>query len=197
MTNRNWRTLISCLDGIEYQLGLTTSSSPTHRISFAPGLSDKEVATAEKRFGFRFPPDLGGFLQTAMPIGPRFPDWRSGDPEELSSRLRRPAEGILFDVGNGVWLDEWGQKPLRIDDALALVKDLLLAAPKLIPIFGHRMISDDPHAPGNPVFSVHQSDIIHYGFDLVDYLRNEFGLGDRSPWPSEPRHIRFWQGLLS
>jgi hypothetical protein len=42
---------------------------------------------------------------------------------------------------------------------------------KLIPIFVHRMMPDDPHLAGNPVFSVHQTDIIHYGFALADYPR--------------------------
>jgi hypothetical protein len=42
------------------------------------------------------------------------------------------------------------------------------------------------------VFSVHQTDIIHYGFDLADYLRHEFGLPGRAPWPERVRPIRFW-----
>jgi hypothetical protein len=43
------------------------------------------------------------------------------------------------------------------------------------------MIPDDPHLEGNPVFSVHQADIIYYGHDLEDYLRHEFGLSGRKP----------------
>jgi hypothetical protein len=54
------------------------------------------------------------------------------------------------------------------------------------------MMPDKPHLPGNPVFSVHQTDIIHYGFDLADYLRHEFDLSGREPWPEEVRPIRFW-----
>ena len=39
---------------------------------------------------------------------------------------------------------------------------------------------------------MHQTDIIYYGFDLDDYLRHEFDLPDRKPWPSEVRAIEFW-----
>jgi hypothetical protein len=54
------------------------------------------------------------------------------------------------------------------------------------------MMPDEPQGAGNPVFSVHQTDIIYYGFDLADYLRHEFNLPGREPWPSQIRTIRFW-----
>jgi hypothetical protein len=69
---------------------------------------------------------------------------------------------------------------------------LLAAAPKLIPIYHHRMMPDEPHLKGNPVFSVWQTDIIYYGFDLEDYLRHEFVLPGRKAWPETIRPIRFW-----
>ena len=43
-------------------------------IEFDPGLTDSEVAAAESRFGFMFPPDPRAFLQTALPCGNHFPD---------------------------------------------------------------------------------------------------------------------------
>jgi hypothetical protein len=54
------------------------------------------------------------------------------------------------------------------------------------------MIPDDPHLEGNPVFSVHQTDIIYYGYDLEDYLRHEFDLPGRKAWPEHLRPVRFW-----
>jgi hypothetical protein len=54
------------------------------------------------------------------------------------------------------------------------------------------MLPDRPNLPGNPVLSVHQTDIIYYGFDLEDYFRNEFGLPNRKPWPAAIRPIEFW-----
>ncbi len=74
MTDREWQPLVDLLRGAEYQFGLITAQSPVHRVEFAPGLSDREIAAVEKRFKFRFPPDLRAFLQTALPSGPQFPD---------------------------------------------------------------------------------------------------------------------------
>lgn len=162
-------------------------------VDFAPGLSDAEIASIERRFGFRFPPDLRALLQTGLPRGEGFPDWRSGSEEQLREWLDMPRQGIFFDIEhNDFWLPEWGPSPKALQDALQFADRLLAAAPKLIPICQHRMIPDDPHLEGNPVFSVHQTDIIYYGHDLEDYLRHEFRLTGRKPWPENLRPIRFW-----
>jgi hypothetical protein len=186
-----WLALVEQLRGVEYQSGVITADSPVHRIAFDPGLTDSEVASAEARFGFRFPPDLRDFLQAALPRGPRFPDWRSGHETTLREWLDGPRHGVLFDVEQGFWLDEWGPRPGALDEALRVAGEQVTSAPRLIPVYGHRFIPDEPHLPGNPVLSVHQTDIIHYGFDLADYLRHEFGL-PREPWPERMRPVRFW-----
>ena len=191
MMESNWDELVDLLRGREYRFGIITDHSPVHRIEFDAGLTAAEVTAAERRFGFRLPPDLRDFLQTALPRGPQFPDWRSGDEDTLREWLDLPRQGILFDVEhNGSWLDEWGPRP-PLADALRIASEHVAAAPRLIPVFGHRIMPDEPHMPGNPVFSVHQTDIIHYGFDLADYLRHEFNL-PREPWPGQVRPIRFW-----
>jgi hypothetical protein len=162
-------------------------------IAFAAGLTGAEVASVERRFGFRFPPDLCALLQAGLPQGEHFPDWRSGSEEQLREWLDTPRQGIFFDIeNNGFWLPEWGPRPTAIQEALQLADRLLAAAPKLIPICQHRMIPDDPQLEGNPVLSVHQTDIIYYGHDLEDYLRHEFSLSGRKPWPERLRSIRFW-----
>ncbi len=162
-------------------------------IEFDAGLTDSEVGCTEACFGLRFPPDLCAFLQTAFPHGDQFPNWRSGEESALRDWLDLPRRGILFDIEhNGFWLEEWGTPPTTLADAKRKVSELIASAPKLIPIYLHRMMPDEPHEPGNPVFSVHQTDIIYYGFDLADYLRHEFGLPGREPWPEPLRPIRFW-----
>jgi hypothetical protein len=162
-------------------------------IDFAPALTDADVVSIERKFSFRFPPDLRALLQTAVAQGEQFPDWRSGSEAHLRDWLAIPREGIFFDIEhNNFWLTEWGPKPESIQEALQFADRLLAAAPKLIPIYAHRMIPDDPHSEGNPVFSVHQTDIIYYGYDLEDYLRHEFGLPGRKAWPENLRSIRFW-----
>jgi hypothetical protein len=163
-------------------------------IAFDSGLTDPEVAAVEARFGFRFPPDLRAFLQMALPRGEKFPDWRAAPEATLREWLDLPLKGILFDIEhNGFWLQEWGTRPPSLAEAKRVAEGLVAAAPRLIPIYIHRMMPDEPHLPGNPVFSVHQTDVIHYGADLEDYLCNEFNLLAVSPSkPEQIRPIRFW-----
>jgi hypothetical protein len=162
-------------------------------LRFEPGLGEAEVSDTENRFQFWFPPDLRAFLQTALPVGDGFPNWRTDDESVLRDWLDIPRQGVLFDVeSNDFWLPEWGPRPALLKDALQVASDLIVAAPKLIPIYLHRMMPEQPRLAGNPVFSVHQTDIIYYGFDLEDYLRHEFGLSNRKPWPDQVRPIPFW-----
>lgn len=179
MANSIWTTLVTAMK--------------ERGVEFEAGLADSEVAAAQSRFGLRFPLDLREFLQTALPRGEQFPDWRAGDEEAMYEWLDLPRQGIMFDVEhNGFWLSEWGPVPATLAKAKKIVSKLIKTAPRLIPVCSHRMMPDDPNTAGNPVFSVHQTDIIHYGFDLADYLRHDFHLGDREPWPDVVRPIRFW-----
>jgi hypothetical protein len=189
----SWRALVDQLRGTTYQFGVIEPDTPTYRVEFDPGLTDAEVVRVHQWFGFRFPPDLRAFLQTALPRGPLFPDWRGGDPARLRDWLDRPRRGILFDVEyNDYWHPDWNARPCMIEDALSVASEGIKAAPRLIPVFAHRMMAAEPHRAGNPVFSVHQTDIICYGFDLADYLRHEFNLPGRAARPGTVRPIRFW-----
>ena len=166
------------------------------KIPFESGLSDSEVNRVEAEFSFRFPEDLHDFLQAGLPVGKGFPNWRHESADSIRERLANPLEGVLFDVEhNGFWLDEWGHRPDTLADAQSIVRRLVASAPTLIPIYMHRMMPDRPQLPGNPVFSVHQTDIIYYGADLRDYLLHEF-LADEDvcawPVPDSVRKIDFW-----
>jgi hypothetical protein len=198
MNLSTWQGLIEELWNVPYRFGVVEHGSPVYHIKFDAGLTDEEVTRCEQRFGFRFPLDLREFLQTALPSGPQFPDWRGGAESMLREWLDAPRQGVLFDVEhNGLWLDEWGHRPESTQAAIEAANALVLNAPKLIPIFSHRMIPDEPHMAGNPVLSVHQSDIIYYGFDLADYLQREFRLSNHRKWPDLVRPIRFWDVFLS
>ncbi len=156
---------------------------------FAPGLTEAELVACETRYGFLFPPDLRAFLAKGMPIGEGFPDWRSGDLEDW---LDRPFEGFWFDVErNNVWPRAWGERPATLEDARVRLRELVAAAPRLIPIFRHRYMPAEPCEPGNPVLSVHQTDVIYYGSDLQDYLRHEFQL-ERRGEGRDGKPVRFW-----
>jgi hypothetical protein len=198
MSRTDWAALIYRLRGTPYQRGVITPESVTHRIEFDAGLSDAEVLSIESEFGFRFPPDLRAFLQTALPRGSGFPDWRSGDRRVLHDWLDEPRHGILFDVERAAfWLDEWGPRPSTQNESLNVASDILRTVPRLIPIFAHRMMPDEPNDSGNPIYSVHQTDIIYYGFDLTQYLEAEFHLERSQPSPATPRPIRFWDLIVS
>lgn len=168
-------------------------------VVFEPGLSDAEFKAVESRFGFRFPPDLRRFLAHALPTSPSWPNWRRDPPETLRERLEWPYEGICFDVEqNGFWPVRWGQKPGSLDEARRIARQHVDAAPRLIPILSHRYLPDRPHQAGNPVFSVHQTDIIYYGSDLPAYLKNEFSyyFGSERRFDEPTRRIEFWSWLV-
>jgi hypothetical protein len=175
--DNKWAELIELLDA--------------KNVIFAEGLSDPEVLQIQSRYGFRFPDDLRDFLQTAVPVGKSFTDWRS-EQESFLKMLNWPLDGLLFDVDHGLWLPEWGSRPASMDEAHIIVDDLVRRAPRMIPIFAHRMMPDRPGTAGNPVLAVYQTDIIYYGFDLDDYLRHEFDLPGRREWPTAIKSVEFW-----
>ena len=174
--------------------------------TLAAGLSDSEVSRVEAQFGFHFPPDLKDFLQQALPISKGWVDWRDGAASEIQDRLAWPLDGMIFDIEhNDFWLDIWGEKPVVLAEAVAIAKAKVAKAPKLIPIYSHRYLPDVPHLAGNPVFSVYQTDIIYYGYDLASYFDNEFPqTQDGFPtsdkqldrYQSAPRSIRFWDDVV-
>jgi len=162
----------------------------------APGLTDAQLEEIEHDFGFRFPPDLRMLLESYVPVGENFPDWRTRN-QELIEWLDWPAEGIAFDVEeNGFWLDAWGPRPDDMDDAVEEARRQVALAPILIPVYSHRYLPSRPCETGNPVFSVHQRDIILYGADLGWYFYEELS-APRPDWPvAAPRRIDFWSDLL-
>jgi hypothetical protein len=171
--------------------------SEKHGIQFDDGLSTEEIREIENEFSFSFPQDLAEFLNVALPVSDRFPDWRNGSRDDLRTWLDLPCAGILFDVeNNDFWLPEWGDRPKNIEQTKQVLRGLIGHAPTLIPIYAHRMIPDRPIQSGNPVFSVHQTDIIYYGCDLRDYFVHEFFSGsEMGVWPIATetiRKIEFW-----
>jgi hypothetical protein len=174
-------------------------------VLLATGLSDEEVAGIEATFAFRFPPDLKALLQHVLPISPGFPNWRDEQEPALRKRLAWPVEGLDFDLEhNDFWLEAWGPKPWDLATAMGIAHREIEKAPKLIPIYSHRFIPDEPCLAGNPVFSLWQfTDTIYYGTDLVNYLEYEFSRGDQHPRPGlnlpdygKIRRIRFWSQLV-
>lgn len=168
-------------------------------VETARGLSHRELNWIEEEYSFRFPPDLRAFLGYALPVSPGWVDWRAADRADLRRRLDWPFEGICFDIEHAdFWLTSWGERPGTLRERLEIARQWVSAAPTLIPIVGHRYLPARPDLPGNPVLSVHQTDIICYGADLEEFFANElpeafgpagFGLS------REPRRIDLWSEL--
>lgn len=158
----------------------------------APGLTAEEISDIEELFGFRFNPDHRTLLRQALPVGPRWPDWRAGTAESLRRLLRAPVDGVLFDVEtNGFWWPGWGSRPTDPEATLEAARSELARTPRLIPVYGHRYAPALPET-GLPVYSVMQTDVICYGRDLANYLRHEFdGAARLEPLSSVP----FWGQL--
>ena len=155
------------------------------------GLEEQEIDAIERRWKIRFPADYRRFLtilnapdRGMYSVGwrgeppydlreikdqPSFFDWQR-DELALTYALKRPLEGILFDVEkSSVWLESWGERPQGAE-IRETVSRLVAAASRLVPLYGHRYLLGDPIEVGNPVLSVWQTDIITYGSNLREYL---------------------------
>jgi hypothetical protein len=174
-------------------------------IVFEVGMSAEEIARTEGQYGITFPPDLSEFLSWGLPISPDFPNWRSGEvqlgrsPMTLFELLELPAQGICLDIEqNDFWMVEWGPRPEKLEQALQVARRMVEQAPRLIPVYGHRFLPSEPMEAGNPVLSVHQTDIIYYGSNLPAYLAKEFHLPAelQRNGQSPPKRVRFWSELI-
>jgi hypothetical protein len=163
-------------------------------IDISPGLQPSERSTIEAALGLKLPPDFAELLEAGVPTGDRFPDWHGG-AAAIAGLVAAPVEGIVFDVEqNGLWLEEWGPRPLADSDAIRVATNALAHVPPLVPVWGHRYLPTDPHSAGNPVLSVVQTDIIVYGTDLADYFAHEFHLVGRDGQhsPGKASDLPFW-----
>lgn len=184
-----------------------------HEVTIEPGLSAAEVRAIEADYAFRFPPDLRDFLMTGLPISHTcysrdrtqssetpFINWRRWSHEEILTHMAWPLDGICFAIEHAnFWLDAWGERPADLPLAFERARQAVAAAPRLIPLFGwHRFFPATPHEPGNPVFSVSQTDIIYYGRTLAEYLDTEF-MSQAYRFPSTyaelVKYIPFWSDL--
>jgi hypothetical protein len=164
------------------------------RFPVTAGLTDDELTAVEHEFGFTFAPDHRAFLAAGLPTGRGWVDWRDPDRAALRERLATPVEGVLFDVAeNSFWYEGWGPRPAETGAAVTAARGYLMTVPRMIPVYSHRYL---PAAlPQHPVLSIYQTDVIHYGNDLRDWLNREFALGE--PAGSVARAtVPFWRDLL-
>lgn len=174
---------------------------PQVSADLAPGLSDHELGAVEEAAGVALPTELRLMLRLALPIGRSWRDWRLDPAGQLRTWREAVTAGIVFDVKhNAFWDDSWGPRPSDDTRREALVRQQAATLPRLFPVFGHRALVIDPvpgfaSADGNPVFSVHQTDVIYYGNDLADWFNHEFGVPAPAWAASQPRRVPFWSAL--
>jgi hypothetical protein len=174
--------------------------------TIAPGLTDAEFERIETEYGFEFSDDHRAFLSVGLPLDgpaerdrtgwPWWIDWRHGDPEILKGRVEWPVEGVLFDVEeNDFWYDPWGPRPAPMSEALVLAGERLAAAPRMVPVCGHRCLPAGRGTWGRPVLSMYQTDIIVYGTDLLAFIEgaptDNFAYAD-----AIARSADFWRDLI-
>jgi len=160
---------------------------------WAPGYTQAELDEAQAKFDLRFPPDLVELLRERRLV--RGYDWRT-DEADIRRMLEWPLSGLLFHVEHEViWWPEWGPRPATQEERAEVVAAVVAAAPRLIPLFAHRFLAADPLEAGNPVFSIHSTDVIYYGHNLTDYIVSEFY--PNKPRPYGPvRRVPFWSDLV-
>lgn len=173
----------------------------SEHIIFEKGLTWEEQRELEKFWGIRFPKSLMDFYACAFPAAERnpvvypwnpppefslFPDWRDTSPQNaahIRELLKTPTDHLVHELKRDNWMCEnWrGLTPEDVGDA----------APKLIPVYGHRYIPQSGVKP--PVFSAVGRDVVYFGSDLFDYLRREFleSPADKSPLSSMP-YVPVW-----
>jgi hypothetical protein len=158
------------------------------------GLTEAEFARIEAGYGFTFADDHRAFLAAGLPLGNKWPNWRTPS-DALDDQIRWPIDGLLFDVAhNDFWYPAWGERPAEVADAIAVADDWIASAPRMVPVYGHRYLPAGAGTYGHPVLSMYQTDIIVYGADLADYMNQEFS---RAPSPAGSQvTVAFWRDLV-
>ncbi|MCW2778560.1 MAG: hypothetical protein JWN17_2285 [Frankiales bacterium] len=158
----------------------------------APGLTEAELVAVEEALGRQLPLDLRALYAAALPVGPRFPDWR-GDPGGEAVRGRAWVEGALTgDLVDGWWSPVLGPRPDDVGEQLEVVVARLAAEPPLVRVRGHRFAT----VTGGPVLSVYSArDSVRYGDDLPGWLARELGLPVAAQ-VDRPAPLPFWDALL-
>jgi hypothetical protein len=191
-------SVCSTLDGRQANAG-----GPVDRgaLRVEPGLTDVEMERAEARFELRFPADLRALLQHRLPVGWDWPNWRDPDADDyLRWAIGKPGRAMEFDVlNNGLWTAEWGERPSSEAERARIAAAALAAAPRLVPVHGHRYVPCEPRLAGNPVVSCPQIiEAVYGGNDLAGFFAEEFG-APRPAWatPDERRRrVPFWSAII-
>ncbi|MDE6021167.1 MAG: SMI1/KNR4 family protein, partial [Ruminococcus sp.] len=110
-------------------------------IEFAIGLKDEEINVIEQIYEIVFPEELKKFYKEALPISSGFYNWRDKSAENVKSikkAMQIPIQGIIENSLEIDWNEAWGVEPIDSIEREIIIKDMVLKAPKLIPIYSHQ-----------------------------------------------------------
>lgn len=160
------------------------------------GMSENEINKAEVFYGIEFPNDMREMLMNFVPVSDGFYNWNDYSEENVSvikDMIEWPYEGIIYDIeNNDFWLEEFGERPNNKEDKIQIFIKYKNNIPKLIPIFSHRYIVSGKDV-NYPIISVHQTDIIYYGSNLLEYFENEFNKTNNL---TNIKEIPFWSTII-
>ena len=185
----DWQVWQVWLEGLSEQ-EITKIEQHWHGLRWLEGLSDQEITEIEQHWQLQFPPDYRLFLKTLHCMNKKlmsFDEERMGMKEnnystylnwqihqnEIEERYERIIEGMLFDVQHGIWWPGWGEKPTIAEAQEADSRELVAAAPRIIPLVSNCYLLIEPCLSGNPVLSIQQTDIIVYSPDLYSFFLRE------------------------
>lgn len=149
----------------------------SHGIQVEAGLTYDEVGKIEKIYSIQFPKSLKAFLMEGVPISDGYYNWRNfktDNIEYIKRVIYRPVKYIEDYPEEVEWYKEWGKEPEVVSNRIQIVKERLMDAPTLLPIYAHRYMPEGLDE-NPPVISVMGVDIIFYGENLVEYFKVEFG----------------------
>ena len=125
-------------------------------IEFAIGLKDEEISIIEQEYGIVFPEELKRFYKEALPISDGFYNWRDRNGESMKyikRAIQKPIQGIVEGSEDIDWNKIWGEEPFDSSERKKRIANMVLKAPKLIPIYSHRYVASiECEKP--PIFSI-------------------------------------------
>jgi hypothetical protein len=173
--------------------------------------------------GLLVPSQVEHSMETLVEI-PGFLDWRK-DKEDIVTRIEDVASGIWWDVEVNVhtpadakeavckgrdesrppafWFSSWGDCPASTNQRRRRIEQIVDAAPRLIPIIGNRYLLNAANESGNPVLSVHQTDILYWADSLRDFLLRDLAVvlpaasRPQGPPVGDVRAMPFWGELVN
>ncbi|CAF2049734.1 unnamed protein product [Brassica rapa] len=166
-------------------------------LDVSPGLTNQEISAVESSIGISFPLDLRSILQTGLPVGTKFPNWRSGSTRNnLLLLFNLPLLHVSkLVVRNGFWVDSWGTRPGSDAEALSLVKKFVEFAPVLVPVYENFYVpSTTPNLAGNPVFRIDGDGVTVLSCDVAGFLQGLNGSDEirDSGGSRRRRRVEFW-----